>query len=73
GYQSVRPLQADELEMLPVLCRGAALRFFLTRLIDLAETPADALVKPHDPLVFAKRLAFHRHARFAKDYGATPV
>ena len=73
GYQSVRPLQADELDMLPVLCRGAALRFFLTRLIDLAETPADALVKPHDPLVFAKRLAFHRNARFAKDYGATPV
>lgn len=69
GYQSVRPLQADELDMLPVLCRGAALRFFLTRLIDLADTPADALVKPHNPLDYAKRLAFHRDVHFAKDYG----
>lgn len=69
GYESVRPLTAEERAALPALCRGAALRFFLTRLIDWDETPKDALVRPHDPMVFADRLAFHRQARSAEDYG----
>lgn len=70
GYQSVRALGDDELAALPVLCRGAALRFFLTRLIDWTETPAEALVKPKDPLDYAKRLRFHRTTTSASDYGA---
>ena len=70
GYESVRALESNEREALPFLARGAALRFFLTRLVDWSETPADALVKPHDPLVFAARLAFHRKARGPGDYGA---
>lgn len=70
GYESVRPLEPNEREALPLLARGAALRFFLTRLIDWSETPADALVKPHNPLDYAKRLAFHRNARGTGDYGA---
>jgi homoserine kinase type II len=60
----------QERHLLPALARGAALRFFLTRLIDWSETPADALVKPHDPMDYAKRLAFHRTTRSASDYGA---
>lgn len=70
GYQSVRPLSSDEITALPVLCRGAAIRFFLTRLIDWTDTPADALVKPKDPLDYARRLEFHRRVRSAGDYGA---
>lgn len=70
GYKSVRPLEPAELEALPILARGAAIRFFLTRLIDWSDTPADALVKPHDPMDYAKRLVFHRSATKASDYGA---
>lgn len=70
GYETVRKLMPQERHLLPALARGAALRFFLTRLIDWSETPADALVKPHDPMDYAKRLAFHRTTRSASDYGA---
>lgn len=63
GYQSVRPLSPAEREALPVLARGAAMRFFLTRLNDWGSTPAGALVKPHDPLEYERKLAVHREAR----------
>lgn len=69
GYQSVRPLTDAEKSAFPVLCRGAAIRFFLTRLIDWTDTPADALVKPKDPLDYAARLRFHRTAGAFSDYG----
>ena len=39
GYQSVRPLTAAEVEALPMLSRGSALRFLLTRLYDWLTTP----------------------------------
>ncbi|MEM8616689.1 MAG: homoserine kinase [Pseudomonadota bacterium] len=71
GYQSVRRLEPVEREALPLLARGAAMRFFLTRLIDWSDTPPTALVKPKDPLAYAKRLRFHRLARSAEDYGYT--
>jgi len=70
GYESVRRLEPKERSALPVLCRGAAMRFFLTRLADLASTPKDALVKPHNPLDYAERLGFHRQAKGPGDYGA---
>lgn len=69
GYQSVRALSDAEALAFPLLCRGAALRFFLTRLVDWTETPADALVKPKDPLEYADRLRFHRTATQLSDYG----
>ncbi len=47
------------------------MRFFLTRLVDLAATvPRDALVKPHNPLDYAERLDLHCQARSPEDYGA---
>ncbi|MEQ8556879.1 MAG: homoserine kinase [Henriciella sp.] len=70
GYESVRALEPAEREFLPLLCRGAALRFFLTRLVDWTDTPADALVKPKNPLDYSARLAFHRKAVSAASYGA---
>ncbi len=70
GYESVRRLEPRERAAIPVLARGAAMRFFLTRLVDLAATPKDALVKPHNPLDYAERLGFHRQAKSAEDYGA---
>lgn len=69
GYESVRRLSAEERAALPVLARGAAMRFFATRLADWAETPAGALVRPKDPLEYADKLAFHRGAKGVADYG----
>jgi len=70
GYQSVRPLSITERGALPVLCLGAAMRFFLTRLVDWTSTPAGALVRPKNPLEYAARLAFHLRMKGAEGYGA---
>ncbi|WEK48076.1 MAG: homoserine kinase [Candidatus Andeanibacterium colombiense] len=59
GYESVRPLSPAEHAALPVLARGAAMRFMMTRAEDWLNTPADALVTRKDPLAFARRLAFY--------------
>lgn len=69
GYNRVRPLEGAEAAALPVLARGAALRFLLTRLVDWLDGPKDALVKPKDPREYLRRLRFHRHATGPADYG----
>lgn len=69
GYQSVRPLSEAELEALPVLARGSALRFFLTRLYDWLTTPAGALVVKKDPLEYLRKLRFHRQVKTFTEYG----
>ena len=69
GYQSVRPLSDDEKNAMPVLARGAAMRFFLTRLYDWINTPKDAQVKPHDPMAYWKRLNFHFQVKAPSSYG----
>jgi homoserine kinase type II len=69
GYERVRPLEVQEAEALPILCRGAALRFLLTRLIDWLNVPPGALVKPKDPLEYDRKLSFHRRVATARDYG----
>jgi homoserine kinase type II len=69
GYGEKRPLSAEEIELLPLLARGAALRFLLTRLYDWFHTDENALVKPHDPLEYRRKLRFHQQVNSAKDYG----
>jgi homoserine kinase type II len=69
GYQSVRPLTGAERDALPLLARGAALRFLLTRAYDWLHTSADALVSPKDPLEYLRRLKFHRSVHSASEYG----
>jgi len=59
GYNAVRPLGEAEHAALPLLARGAAMRFLATRAYDWLNTPADALVTPKDPLAFARRLEFY--------------
>ena len=63
GYESRRPLSDSERAALPILAWGAAMRFFLTRLADWGATPEGALVRPHDPLEYERRLAVHRAAQ----------
>ncbi|MAK60620.1 MAG: homoserine kinase [Ponticaulis sp.] len=69
GYNSVRSFTDTELHALPALIHGAAMRFFLTRLVDWTDTPAGALVKPKNPLEYAEKLGFHRLAHKVEDYG----
>ena len=64
-----RPLGEDERKLLPLLARGAALRFLLTRLYDWVHTPADALVKRKDPQEYLAKLRFHRGIESIADYG----
>lgn len=72
AYSRVRPLSGEERAALPLLCRGAALRFLLTRLVDWLEVPANALVRPKDPLEYYRKLRFHQCVSNATDYGVEP-
>ncbi len=69
GYTSVRPLSAAEAASLPVLSRGAAMRFMLTRLYDWINTPAGSLVVKKDPLEYVRRMRFHRQVTSPAEYG----
>ncbi len=69
AYMRTRPLQASEWDALPVLARGAALRFLLTRLVDWFDVPAGAFVKPKDPLEYFRKLRFHQSVAGSRDYG----
>ena len=69
GYRRVRPLEAEEIASLPLLARGSAMRFLLTRLYDWINTPAGAMVKRKDPKEYLQKLRFHRAARGPGDYG----
>ncbi|MGH1481067.1 MAG: homoserine kinase [Geminicoccales bacterium] len=69
SYQSVRPLSSEELQALPLLARGAALRFLLTRLFDWQNQVEGALVRPKDPLEYLEKLRFHRGVRGPSAYG----
>jgi homoserine kinase type II len=69
AYRSVRALTPQEETALPVLMRGAALRFLLTRLYDWLNPDPNALVRPKDPREYAKRLRFHLQVKQAGEYG----
>jgi homoserine kinase type II len=69
GYQSLRPLDDVERGALPVLARGAAMRFLLTRLYDWLNVPAGALVRPKNPLEYLDKLRFHQTIDYSGEYG----
>lgn len=69
SYREVRQFSAAELDALPLLARGSALRFLLTRLYDWLEHREGAWVKPKDPLEYLGKLHFHQGAKGAGDYG----
>jgi homoserine kinase type II len=72
AYGKARPLSAAERAALPVLARGAAMRFLLTRLVDWLAVPDGALVKPKDPLEYFRKLRFHQSVKSVGDYGIDP-
>jgi homoserine kinase type II len=71
AYGKVRALSEAEQSALPLLARGAALRFLLTRLVDFLDVPPGALVRPKDPLEYVRKLRFHQSVQTIGDYGVT--
>ena len=71
GYGRERPLSGAEQKALPLLARGAALRFLLTRLVDFLNVPPGALVRPKDPLEYVRKLRFQQSVASIRDYGVT--
>jgi homoserine kinase type II len=69
AYAAARPLGDAERAALPLLARGSALRFLLTRLVDWLNVPPGALVRPKDPLEYYRKLRFHQAVGSARDYG----
>ena len=71
SYRRVRECSAAEVEALPLLARGAALRFLLTRLYDWLNQVEGALVKPKDPIEHLQKLRFHQQVSGPAAYGLT--
>src|SRR5579863_1480971 len=71
NYAKTRALSDEEWDKLPLLARGAALRFLLTRLVDWLDVPPGALVRPKDPREYARKLRFHQKVKSARDYGVS--
>ena len=69
AYQAERPLREAEYAALPLLARGSAMRFLLTRLYDWLNTPEGALVQPKDPVEYLNKLRFHRTVDSVREYG----
>jgi homoserine kinase type II len=69
AYRAARPLSEAEIAALPVLMRGSALRFLLTRTYDWLNPDPNALVRPKDPREYSKKLRFHNKVKHAREYG----
>ena len=69
GYQKERKLSNAEIEKLPILCSGSALRFLLTRLVDWRVNDKNAMVTPKNPNEFIKILDFHKDINNPEEYG----
>lgn len=73
AYGVERKLSAAEYDALPLLARGSAMRFLLTRLYDWLNTPEGALVRPKDPIEYLAKSRFHRTVSSTREYGIDPL
>lgn len=69
NYRAVRPMSGAETEALPILARGAALRFLLTRAYDWFHTAPEAYVRPKSPEEYLRKLRFHQRVKSLSEYG----
>tara|TARA_Y100000590_G_scaffold468240_1_gene650267 strand:+ start:18430 stop:19398 length:969 start_codon:yes stop_codon:yes gene_type:complete len=69
GYREFRDLSEEEIAFLPILCRGSALRFLLTRLIAWNVQDSASLVVPKDPIEYYNKLIFHQSVKSSEEYG----
>ena len=68
GYESVRKITIREKKSLNILCRGAAIRYLLTRLYDYSNTPKTALIEIKDPNEYYQKLITHNNLSSYRDY-----
>ena len=68
GYESIKKISFKEKKSLNILCRGAAMRYFLTRLYDYSNTPKTALIKIKDPREYYQKLVTHNNLKNYKHY-----
>mgnify|MGYP001443304145 CR=1 FL=1 len=68
GYESIKKISNKEKKSLNILCRGAAMRYFLTRLYDYTNTPKTALIKIKDPREYYQKLIIHNNLKTYTDY-----
>ena len=68
GYENIKKISVKEKQSLNILCRGAAMRYFLTRLYDYTNTPKTALIKIKDPREYYQKLIIHNNLKTYKDY-----
>ena len=68
GNSSIRKLPDDEKKSLKIICKGAAIRFLLTRVFDYLNLIEGAIVKIKDPIEYLKRLEFHDNVKNYQDY-----
>lgn len=68
GYESVRKITIGEKKSLNILCRGAAIRYLLTRLYDYSNTPKTALIQIKDPNEYYQKLITHNNLNSYRDY-----
>ena len=68
GYESIKKISIKEKRSLNILCRGAAMRYFLTRLYDYTNTPKTAFIKIKDPREYYQKLVIHNNLKIYKDY-----
>lgn len=69
AYRNVRVFTESELIALPLLARGSAMRFLVTRLYDWLNTPKNAMVTLKDPMEFFRKLEFHKTVKSFDAYG----
>ena len=68
GYESIKTISQREKKSLNILCRGAAMRYFLTRLYDYSNTPKTALIRIKDPSEYYQKLSIHNKLKSYRDY-----
>ena len=68
GYESIKKISIKEKKSLNILCRGAAMRYFLTRLYDYTNTPKTAFIKIKDPREYYQKLVIHNNLKTYNDY-----
>ena len=68
GYESVKKISFKEKKSLNILCRGAAMRYFLTRLYDYSNTPKTAMIKIKDPREYYQKIIIHNNLKTYEDY-----
>ena len=68
GYESIKKISLKEKKSLNILCKGAAIRYLLTRLYDYSNTPKTALIKIKNPNEYYQKLIIHNKLLNYKDY-----